>query len=137
MEICYQPIGVMHCELTDSESAPKFYTESQVSGIIEIYEEYAQGLSGIEDYQYIIVLFHFHKSKGYNLMQRRRGKGELRGVYSLCSPMRPNPIGMSILRLERVEGAMLHVNSIDLLDGTPILDIKPYKPQDYPGGTRD
>jgi tRNA (adenine37-N6)-methyltransferase len=137
MEICYQPIGVMHCELTDSESAPKFYTESQVSGIIEIYEEYAQGLSGIEDYQYIIVLFHFHKSKGYSLMQRRRGKGELRGVYSLCSPMRPNPIGMSILRLERVEGAMLHVKNIDLLDGTPILDIKPYKPQDYPGGTRD
>jgi tRNA-Thr(GGU) m(6)t(6)A37 methyltransferase TsaA len=134
MEICYQPIGIMHCELTDSERAPKFYTESQVSGVIEIYEQYAQGLSGIQDYQYIIVLFHFHESKGFSLMQRRRGKGALRGVFSLCSPMRPNPIGMSVLRLERVEGDRLHVMNVDLLDGTPILDIKPYKPQDYPCG---
>lgn len=136
MEICYRPIGVMHCELTDPEKAPKFYTESQVSGVIEIYDEFAQGLSGIGDYDFIIVIFHFHRSKGYSLKQRRRGVGELRGVYSLCSPMRPNAIGMSILRLTRVEGAKLHVENVDLLDGTPILDIKPYKPQDYPDGKK-
>jgi len=137
MDICYQPIGIMHCELSDSESAPKFYTESQINGVIEIYEQYAQGLSGLEDYQYIVVLFHFHKSKGCSLKQRRRGVGELRGVFSLCSPMRPNAIGMSILRLERVEGCRLHVMNVDMLDGTPILDIKPYKPQDYPCGPRE
>lgn len=135
MEICYQPIGILHCGLYESEKAPKFYTESQVGGVIEIHDQYAQGLSGIEDYRYIIVLFHFHKSKGGSLRQRRRGIGELRGVFSLCSPVRPNPIGMSVLRLERVEGNMLHVNNVDMLDGTPILDIKPYKPQDYPGGS--
>jgi tRNA (adenine37-N6)-methyltransferase len=65
-------------------------------------------------------------------MQKRRGVGELTGVFSLCSPNRPNGIGLSILKLIKVDGNMLHVKNVDILDGTPILDIKPYKPQDYP-----
>jgi tRNA (Thr-GGU) A37 N-methylase len=64
--------------------------------------------------------------------EKRRRVGELRGVFSLCSPNRPNGIGLSILRLVKVEGNLLHVHNVDLLDDTPILDIKPYKPQDYP-----
>jgi tRNA (Thr-GGU) A37 N-methylase len=83
-----------------------------------------------------MVIFHFHRAQGYSLMQKRRGVGELRGVFSLCSPNRPNAIGMSILRLIKREGTMLHVENVDMLDGTPILDIKPYKPQDYPAGTK-
>ncbi len=132
MEITFSPIGVMHCELNDSETAPKYYTESDVAGVIEVFDPYAEGLANLEEYEYIVVLFHFHRAKGYDLRQKRRGVGELRGVFSLCSPNRPNGIGLSILRLVSVEGNLLHVHNVDLLDDTPILDIKPYKPQDYP-----
>lgn len=132
MEITFTPIGVMHCGLTDPETAPKYYTESDVAGIIEVYEPYAEGLANLEKFDHIVVLFHFHRSKGYDLRQKRRGVGELRGVFSLCSPNRPNGIGLSVLRLVKVDGNRLHVQNVDLLDDTPILDIKPYKPQDYP-----
>jgi tRNA (adenine37-N6)-methyltransferase len=137
MEICYKTIGVMHCELDDPDTAPKFYTESNISGIIEIFEPFAEGLTGLENFGHIVVLFHFHKSQGFSLMQRRRGEGELRGVFSLCSPMRPNAIGMSILKLRKIEDAKLYVENVDFLNGTPILDIKPYKPWDYPTETQD
>ena len=137
MEILYTAIGLMHCELFDSDTAPKFYTESNIQGTIEIFEAYREGLAGLNEYGHIMVFFHFHRSGGYSLMQKRRGVGELRGVFSLCSPNRPNGIGMSILKLIKVQGNMLYVENVDLLDGTPILDIKPYKPQDYPSGTKD
>jgi tRNA (adenine37-N6)-methyltransferase len=136
MEILYTAIGLMHCELFDSDSAPKFYTESTIKGTIEIFEAYGEGLAGLNEYDHIMVFFHFHRSKGYTLMQKRRGVGELRGVFSLCSPNRPNGIGMSILKLTKVQGNILYVENVDLLDGTPILDIKPYKPLDYPIGTK-
>jgi tRNA (adenine37-N6)-methyltransferase len=137
MEILYTPIGRMHCDLLDPDTAPKFYTESTIKGTIEIFEAYGEGLAGLNEYDHIMVFFHFHRSVGYSLRQKRRGVGELRGVFSLCSPNRPNGIGMSILKLIKVEGNMLYVENVDLLDGTPILDIKPYKPQDYPGSTKD
>jgi tRNA (adenine37-N6)-methyltransferase len=137
MEITYTAIGLMHCELFDSDTAPKFYTESTIKGTIEIFEAYAQGLAGLSEYDHIMVFFHFHRSAGYSLMQKRRGEGELRGVFSLCSPNRPNGIGMSILKLIKIEGNILYVENVDLLDGTPILDIKPYKPLDYPRATKD
>lgn len=122
----------MHCSLLDAETAPKFYTESNIGGVIEIFEQFSGGLAGLEAYGYIVVIFHFHCAEGYSLMQKRRGIGELTGVFSLCSPNRPNGIGLSILKLIKVDGNMLHVKNVDILDGTPILDIKPYKPQDYP-----
>lgn len=137
MEILYTPIGIMHCELFDPDTAPKFYTESSIKGTIEIFEAYEEGLAGLNEYDHIMVFFHFHRSAGYNLMQKRRGVGQLRGVFSLCSPNRPNGIGMSILKLIKIESNMLYVENVDLLDGTPILDIKPYKPQDYPCRTKD
>lgn len=132
MDITFTPIGVVHCELTDPETAPKYYTESRIKGTIEVFPAYARGIANLEEYTRIVVLFHFHRSTGYDLMQKRRGAGELRGVFSLCSPDRPNGIGMSVLRLLKVEGAVLHVDNVDMLDGTPVLDIKPYKPHDYP-----
>ncbi len=134
MDICYRPIGFMHCELVNSDMAPKFYTASEIRGTIEMLEPYVEGLAGLEEYDHIVVLFHFHRSEGFTLMQKRRGEGELKGVFSLCSPNRPNALGMSILRLIRVEGNTLFVDNVDLLDGTPILDIKPFKSHDYPKG---
>jgi tRNA-Thr(GGU) m(6)t(6)A37 methyltransferase TsaA len=127
MKVCYEPIGEMHCEVKDPASAPRFYSASNVTGLIEIYEPFLEGLDSLEEYERIVVLFHFHLSRGYSLKQKGPS-GRVKGVFSLCSPMRPNAIGMSILRLVQVEPPFLRVEHVDLVDGTPILDIKPYKP---------
>ncbi len=127
MKICFEPIGVMHCELKKPEDAPRFYAVSDVKGAIEIYEPFLEGLDALSEHEHIVVLFHFHLSKGYELKQKGPS-GRTKGVFSLCSPMRPNAIGMSILKLERIELPLLFVDHVDLVDGTPILDIKPYKP---------
>jgi tRNA-Thr(GGU) m(6)t(6)A37 methyltransferase TsaA len=133
MEITYRPIGVMHSPLKVSGGAPLFYTESDVKGVIEVYREYEAGLADLDGYGHIVVVFHFHGSSGYDLLQRRRGGGPLKGVFSLRSPNRPNAIGISVLRLLSIDDNMIHVDNVDILDQTPILDIKPYKPSDYPG----
>jgi tRNA-Thr(GGU) m(6)t(6)A37 methyltransferase TsaA len=117
----------MHCGIKDPAVAPRFYLASEERGSIEIYEPYIQGLDAVSEYEYIVVIFHFHLSQGYELMQTSPA-GREKGVFSLCSPMRPNSIGMSILKLLSVDPPFLHVENVDLVDGTPILDIKPYKP---------
>lgn len=127
MKISYEPIGVMHCEVKKPEDAPRFYAASDVKGAIEIYEPFLEGLDALAEYENIVVLFHFHLSKGYELKQKGPA-GRVKGVFSLCSPMRPNAIGLSILKLDRIELPYLYVDHVDLVDGTPILDIKPYKP---------
>ncbi|HNU73691.1 MAG TPA: tRNA (N6-threonylcarbamoyladenosine(37)-N6)-methyltransferase TrmO [Deltaproteobacteria bacterium] len=131
MKVCYEPIGEMHCDVKEPVSAPRFYSASDVKGVIEIYEPFLDGMDSLEEYDQIVVLFHFHLSRGYVLKQKSPS-GRTKGVFSLCSPMRPNAIGMSILKLVRVEPPFLHVEHVDLVDGTPILDIKPFKP---PEGT--
>lgn len=128
MKICYEPIGILHTGLTGLADAPKFYTESHYSGVIDVYPAFEQGLTGLGSRDQIVVLFHFHLSQGYELLQRRRGAGEITGVFNLCSPMRPNPIGMSILKLVSIQGCKVFVEGVDMVDGTPILDIKPYTP---------
>ncbi|MBN2297353.1 MAG: tRNA (N6-threonylcarbamoyladenosine(37)-N6)-methyltransferase TrmO [Deltaproteobacteria bacterium] len=127
MKICYEPIGVMHCELHNAHDAPRFYNCSRIKGMIEIYEPYVEGLDALCENEFIVVLFHFHLSKGFDLIQTSPA-GKRKGVFSLCSPMRPNPIGMSILRLKKVQSPLVFVEHVDMVDGTPILDIKPYKP---------
>lgn len=127
MKISYEPIGVMHCEVKKPEDAPRFYAASDIKGAIEIYEPFLEGLDALSEYENIVVLFHFHLSKGFELKQKGPA-GRVKGVFSLCSPMRPNAIGLSILKLDRIELPYLYVDHVDLVDGTPILDIKPYKP---------
>ena len=127
MSIVYEPIGIVHSPIKSDREAPRFFTISDIKGTIEIYPEFTEGITCLEREESIIVLFHFHLSKGYELMQKKCTTGELKGVFTLCSPRRPNPIGMSILRLERVEGNILHVAHLDMVDGTPVLDIKPFR----------
>ncbi len=130
MKICYEPIGVMHCGIKKPADAPRFYSISDVKGTIEIFKPFLEGLDALEEYEHIVVLFHFHLSEGYTLRQKSP-TGRVKGVFSLCSPMRPNAIGMSILKLVAVDPPLLSVENVDLVDGTPILDIKPYKPIDH------
>jgi tRNA-Thr(GGU) m(6)t(6)A37 methyltransferase TsaA len=127
MGINYKPVGIVHSPIKEARDAPRFFTISDIKGTIEIYSEYAMGLKYLEREESIIVIFHFHLSKGYELMQRKCTTGELKGVFTLCSPNRPNPIGMSVLRLEKVEGNILYVANLDMVDETPVLDIKPYR----------
>jgi tRNA-Thr(GGU) m(6)t(6)A37 methyltransferase TsaA len=127
MSIIYEPVGIIHSPIKDAKDAPRFFTISDTKGTIEIYPQYAEGLKYLEREESIVVLFHFHLSIGYELMQKKCTTGELKGVFTLCSPRRPNPIGMSVLRLEKVEGNILFVANLDMVDETPVLDIKPFR----------
>jgi tRNA (adenine37-N6)-methyltransferase len=119
-------IGILHGDIVSREDAPKNYDESNRSGTLEIYPDYQVGLDGIAVGQTIVVLFWLHKAdrdvlKVYPRGDRSRG---LRGVFSTRSPARPNPIAVSELKIVSIRGNLLDVCGVDILDGTPIIDIK-------------
>ena len=126
MSIELRPIGFVR---TDARELPRHWSVSHVEGTLIIGEEYSEGLRGIRAGQRIVVIFHFHRSPGFSpeLLQQTSGQtGRETGVFSICSPVRPNPIGMSVLEVLRVRGASVDIKRLDMLDGTPVLDIKPY-----------
>jgi tRNA (adenine37-N6)-methyltransferase len=100
-----------------------------ITGTIEIYPEYVEGLKDLEGFSHIILLYHFHLIKGCSLMVKPFLDDTLHGVFATRSPARPNPIGISIVHLTRVEKHTLYIQDIDIVDGTPLLDIKPYIPK--------
>ncbi len=119
-------IGVLHGDIQGREDAPKNYSESDRTGTLEIYPRYQEGLDGIAAGQTIVVLFWLHKSardilKIYPRGDKSRG---LHGVFSTRSPIRPNPIAISELKVLAIDGNTLEVSGLDMYDGTPILDIK-------------
>ncbi len=123
-----KPIGFVRTEARD---LPRHWSISEVEGMLDMDEAYAEGLRDIEPGLRIVVVFVFHRSPEFSsdLLRQTSGQdGVERGVFSLCSPVRPNPIGMSVLEVLGVEGARITVQGLDMLDGTPILDIKPYIP---------
>ncbi len=114
---------------TDAEEIPRHWSVSDVEGALVIDQEYLEGLEDIEPGQRIVVIFNFHRSPEFSprfLRQKPPHSAEEVGVFSTCSPIRPNPIGMSILEVLEVEGVTIRVKRLDMLEGTPILDIKPY-----------
>jgi len=125
MIICYRPVGVLHCDVKSRQDIPAFFSTSDVAGWIDIYNGYEDVIKGLDGVDRIIVLFYFHLSKSYSLLQKRRRTGELKGVFSLRSPDRPNAIGLSVLKLKGLAGTRIFVEGLDMVDGTPILDIRP------------
>jgi len=124
--IVFKPIGVVH---TDAAVVPRHWTVSDVEGTLVIDEAYRDGLRDIRPGHKIIVLFHFHKSQPFSsqdLIQKPPHRNEHLGVFSTCSPRRPNPIGLSVVEVLDVVGSTLRVKGIDMIDGTPILDLKPW-----------
>lgn len=119
-------IGILHSDIKSLADAPKGFGESEQTGTLEIYPQYADGLDGIEPGQTITVLFWLHRSARDVLKVHPRGKKEnrLRGVFSTRSPVRPNPIGISELEVVAVNGNRIQVRKLDMLDQTPIIDIK-------------
>jgi tRNA-Thr(GGU) m(6)t(6)A37 methyltransferase TsaA len=125
MSIELKPIGFVR---TDAKEIPRHWSISDVEGMLVIDEKYLEGLKDIEPGQRIVVIFHFHRSPEFTsrfLRQTPPHRGKEMGVFSICSPIRPNPIGMSILEVLGVGGTTIHVKRLDMLEGTPILDIKP------------
>jgi tRNA-Thr(GGU) m(6)t(6)A37 methyltransferase TsaA len=126
MSIEFRPIGFVR---TEAEEIPRHWSVSNVEGTLVIDERYAEGLRDIRPGQRIVVIFNFDRSPRFSpefLRQRSGQSGEEMGVFSTCSPVRPNPIGMSILEVLGVGDANVDVGRLDILDGTPILDIKPH-----------
>ena len=97
-----------------------------IKGEIEIYPEFKDGLKDLEGFSHIYLLYHFHKAEGYSLQVKPFLDDELHGVLATRAPKRPNGIGLSVLKLTGIENNIVYVENVDVLDGTPILDIKPY-----------
>ncbi len=129
-EITYKPIGAIHSPFKDIEGMPIQPSGAlRTAGTVEIESEYANGLRDLEGFSHIFLIYHFHLAKGYSLEVRPFLDDNLRGVFSTRAPRRPNPIGISVVKLVRVEGCRLLIEDVDVVDGTPLLDIKPYVPE--------
>jgi tRNA-Thr(GGU) m(6)t(6)A37 methyltransferase TsaA len=129
-ELKYRPIGIIHSPFKGPGGTPIQPAGAKgINGTVEIFPEYAEGLKDIEGFSHIILLYHFHLSRGSTLLAKPYMDDETHGVFAMRGPSRPNPIGISVVRLVGVEENMLHVQDVDIVDGTPLLDIKPYVPE--------
>jgi tRNA-Thr(GGU) m(6)t(6)A37 methyltransferase TsaA len=130
MHIEYIPIGTVHSPFTERQGMPIQPAGARgVQGTIEILPEYQPGLRDLDGFSHIVLLYHFHMSEGYSLEVVPFMDPHPHGVFATRAPKRPNSIGLSVVRLLGIEGCTLRVENIDILDGTPLLDIKPYVPQ--------
>ncbi len=122
-----RPIGYIRSSYTDTQQVPKGLGATHVmDGMVEVCPEYEQGLQDIEGFSHLLVFWIFHKAQGYELVGTNPSDDRPHGVFSTHSPRRPNPIGLTVVELVRREGNRLHLHGIDMLDGTPVIDIKPY-----------
>ena len=121
-----QPVGILHCDLTNREHTPKNYDESNHIGTIEIYQDFIEGLDGIRKGDTIVVLFWLDRADRSILRVHPQGDKAKpkRGIFSTRSPVRPNPIAISELLVQDINKNILTVKGLDILDSTPIIDIK-------------
>lgn len=123
------PIGVIRSPFTRTEGMPIQPAGAVgIKGTVEVLPEYAAGLEDLEGFSHIILLFVFDRSVGYELKVVPFLDTTVRGLFSTRAPKRPNPIGLSVVRLDKIVGRVLHIDGVDILDETPLLDIKPYVP---------
>lgn len=128
--IPFKPIGVIHTPFKEPKDTPRSPAMGEnVNGMIELYPEYEEGLADLDGFSHIQVIFFLHRSVDYKLKVVPPLDDKPHGLFATRSPHRPNPIGISIVRLLRIEGTTLHIADLDMLDGTPLLDIKPYIPR--------
>jgi len=129
-EIKYKPIGIIHSPFIEPKGTPiQSASAKDIDGTVEVFPEYAEGLKDVEGFSHIFLIYHFHLSKEVPLKVKPFMDNEAHGVFAIRGPGRPNSIGISIVRLVRIEENTLHIQDIDIIDGTPLLDIKPYVPE--------
>jgi tRNA-Thr(GGU) m(6)t(6)A37 methyltransferase TsaA len=122
-----RPIGFVSSPYNDTKQIPKgLHTKHETEGILRILPEFEIGLTDIEGFSHLFVLWEFDRSQNFDLIGKPPFEDRPHGVFATRSPRRPNPIGLTVVSLLRREDCMLHVRGVDMLDGTPILDIKPY-----------
>ena len=127
--IQYRPIGIIHTPYKTPEGTPIQPSASKgVEADVEVFEKYAKGLTDLEGFSHLYLIYHFHLSRKYSLKVKPFLDDESRGLFATRAPSRPNAIGLSIVELIGTEKNTLQVKNIDVLDGTPLLDIKPYVP---------
>ena len=126
-QITYEEIGIIHTPFTEKVNTPIqgiFAPDSK--GEVEVFPKYAAGLKDIGGFSHLILIYHFHLAEDCSLITKPFLDKGKRGIFSIRHFNRPNPIGLSVVRLDKVKGNILEVGEVDILDGTPLLDIKPY-----------
>jgi len=129
-KIEFHPIGIVHSPFTSLDGMPiQPKGGAAAEGFVEVLAEYQAGLKDLDGFSHVILLYHFHQVSRVELAVRPFLDEEPRGIFATRAPTPPNPIGLSVVRLVRIEGRRVYLENIDILDGTPLLDIKPYVPQ--------
>ena len=129
-KIEYQPIGIIRSPFKEPRGTPiQPPGGEEISGTVEVFPEYAEGLKDIEGFSHLILIYHFHLSVEALLQVKPYMDDETHGVFAMRGPSRPNSIGISTVQLTGVEGSTLRIKGMDIVDGTPLLDIKPYVPE--------
>ena len=129
-EIKYIQIGIIHSPFKEPKGTPIQPIAAQgIDGTVEVFQEYTEGLKDIDGFSHVILVYHFHLSKESSLKVKPFMDNQTHGVFSTRAPNRPNPIGISVVQLVKIEGNILQVKDLDIVDGTPLLDIKPYVPE--------
>jgi tRNA-Thr(GGU) m(6)t(6)A37 methyltransferase TsaA len=130
MDIIYHPIGIIHTPFKELEGMPIQPTaERSAPGLIEILPAYLEALQDLDGFSHLILIYHLHRVQRADLTVTPFLDSQPRGVFATRAPTRPNPIGLSVVALERIEGQRLYLGAVDILDGTPLLDIKPFVPE--------
>lgn len=125
----FKSIGTIHSPFKDLEGMPiQPVGANGIKGEIHLNQEYKDGLKDLDGFSHIILIYHLHLSKGHTLEVKPFLDTEKRGIFATRAPKRPNPIGMSVVHLEKIEGSTIFISNVDIVDGTPLIDIKPYVP---------
>ena len=126
----FQPIGVIHTPFQETEGMPIQPSGARgIRGTVEVLPEFAEGLKDLDGFLHVTLVYHLHRAREHRLIVTPYMEAEPRGVFATRAPSRPNPIGLSTVRLIAVRGNTLEIEGVDMLDGTPLLDIKPYVPE--------
>jgi len=130
MEIKYRQIGVIKTPFKEKKGTPIQPKAARgVKGVVEVFEQFKEGLKDIDGFSHIILIYHFHLSKKYSLLVKPYMDDNFHGVFATRAPARPNNIGISVVKLLKIEDNKLYIENVDIIDETPLLDIKPYVPE--------
>ena len=125
-KVVYEPIGVIHTPFKTRENMPVQPSGGKgIEGVVVLRPELAEALADVDGFSHVYLIFHLHRSKGHSLKVVPFLDTEKRGLFATRAPRRPNPIGISVVRVKRIEANKLYFQDVDMLDGTPLLDIKP------------
>ena len=126
-KITYRPIGLIHSPYEQKTGVPIQGSLSENSlGTMEIFPEFADGLKDVEGFSHLVLLYHMHRVERFELLCKPFLQNKEHGIFAVRAPCRPNPIGFSVVRLEKRDGRILHISEVDILNQTPLLDIKPW-----------